>query len=276
MQAVRITGPFQPLASGAKLVDLPGINDPNEAREEVTRQHIKSCRFVWLVFNVKRVLTRDTIAIIQSEDFLRQIVMDGRAGALTFVGTHSDDIDPESGREEFGLDEDATEFEVVQARNSAVRKEVKRQLAEVADRLQHNARESAQQSRVLREAFDRCQVFTISAREYLRLRGLAKTRSAGLESPEQTEIPTLLGHMDLICADYSVEARARAHHRQIDLVLEEAANLAAAQRLQSKELATVSEGQRKEIRAAAQAARAFLHRATQGSLGALSAGFGLK
>ncbi len=37
VKTVRIRGPFQALRSGAKLVDLPGINDPNEAREEITK-----------------------------------------------------------------------------------------------------------------------------------------------------------------------------------------------------------------------------------------------
>ncbi len=44
---------------------------------------------------------------MQSEEFLRQIVMDGRADALTFVGTAADDIEIESGIDEFGLSEDA-------------------------------------------------------------------------------------------------------------------------------------------------------------------------
>ncbi len=38
---------------------------------------------------------------MQSEEFLRQIVMDGRADALTFVGTAADDIEIESGIDEF-------------------------------------------------------------------------------------------------------------------------------------------------------------------------------
>ena len=99
VKSVTIRGPFAPLRDGAKIIDLPGINDPNEAREAVTRTHLKTCRFVWLIFNIKRALTKATINLMQSDDFLRQVVMDGRTDSLTFVGTASDDVDLETGIE---------------------------------------------------------------------------------------------------------------------------------------------------------------------------------
>ena len=40
VKTVRIAGPFKALKNGVKLVDLPGINDPNEAREAITREHL--------------------------------------------------------------------------------------------------------------------------------------------------------------------------------------------------------------------------------------------
>lgn len=116
VRSVAIRGPFAPLRDGAKVIDLPGINDPNEAREEVTKTHLKTCRFVWLIFNIKRALTKDTIHLMQSDDFLRQVVMDGRADSLTFVGTAADDVDHETGIEEFRLNDDASIMDVVTTR----------------------------------------------------------------------------------------------------------------------------------------------------------------
>ena len=143
VKSVTIRGPFDPLRDGTKIIDLPGINDPNDAREAVTRTHLKTCKFVWLVFNIKRALTKATINLMQSDDFLRQVVMDGRTDSLTFVGTASDDVDLETGIEEFGLDEEAVLGHVIAARNSAVRKVVVSQLDDLAIRLANLASEHA-------------------------------------------------------------------------------------------------------------------------------------
>lgn len=258
VSSVHVSGPFEALRSGAKLIDLPGINDPNEAREEVTKEHLKTCRFVWVVFNIKRVLTRDTIALIHSEEFLRQVVMDGRANALTFVGTASDDVDPETGREEFDLDEDASDADVVLARNNEVRKEVLRQLEEQSSRLASLAHENAGHAEQLGQTLRSSNVFTISAREYLRLAGLSRSRPSGLETTEQTELPKLRDHMDTICSEYGTEAQARAHHRQINLLLAEIDRELRSLRLRLHQKTQITEKQKEDIRAAAQAAHGFL------------------
>lgn len=258
VRAVRIRGPFESLKNGVTLVDLPGINDPNEAREEVTRNYLKTCRFVWIVFNIKRVLTKDTMSLMQSEDFLRQIVMDGRAGALTLVGTASDDVDLETGREEFGLDEDASEADVVLKRNKAVRHEVQRQLEELSDRLVRMAGEDAKRGKALAAAFGQSKVFTISAREYMRLRGLSKTRPSGLESLDQTEVVQLRRHLDTISAEYGIEARAKAHHRQLDLLLKEIEGELKTQQAVLEQRVEFTQRQRKEVGAAVETARTFL------------------
>lgn len=250
VKAVKIRGPFAALSSGAKLVDLPGLNDPNEAREEVTRTYLKTCRFVWIVFNIKRVLTRDTITLMMSDDFLRQVVMDGRAGALTFVGTASDDIDLESGREEFGLSEDASVADVVLARNTAARAEVARQLIDLSSRLARMAGENEARAKALAETFSCAEIFTVSAREFLRL--------TNLENIEQTEIPALCHHMADICSGYGVEAQALAHRRQIELSLAEIQREISTQQMYLDQRTEISRAQREEIEQAATAACTFL------------------
>jgi len=258
VKSVKIKGPFKTLQSGAKLIDLPGLNDPNEAREEVTKTHLKTSRFVWIVFNIKRLLTRDTVNLMVSDDFLRQVVMDGRAGALTLVGTAADDIDPESGREEFNLDEDASEADVVLARNKAVQKEVTRQLEELSFRLAKMAGENESRAKVLANTFKHSRTFAVSAREYLRLTGLAKTRPGPLEELEHTELPALRLHMNQICAGYGVEAQAEAHHRQMDLLLSEIRREIYSQRILLEQQTEITQTQRKEMEEAADAARSFL------------------
>lgn len=260
VKSVSIRGPFDALRDGAKIIDLPGINDPNEAREEVTKRHLKSCRFVWLVFNIKRALTRDTISLMQSEDFLRQIVMDGRADSLTFVGTAADDVDTETGIEEFDLSEDATVFEVVSARNISVRDVVCQQLDDLAHRLGEMAREQRSSVDKLAERLKSSKIFTVSAREYLRITGLAKTTAAGFESVDQTELPALMEHMRQICSGYGVTAHCKGLERQLHILFAEIKREVQAQQAALKSRAEVSKRGREEMRAAVEAAQTFLER----------------
>ncbi len=257
VKRVRIRGPFAALRGGVTLIDLPGINDPNEAREEVTKRYLKECRYVWIVFNIKRALTKDLLSLMQSHDFLRQIVLDGREDALTLVGTASDDVDPEAGRAEFGLEEEADEAQVIAARNREVRKVVGEQLVELAGRLAAAAQETARADELAR-ALQASDVFTVSAREYLRLKGVSRTRNAVLDTPEATELPALRAHMVQISAGYGLEAQARAHHRQLDLLLAEVDRATQVQSRALQQLGERTEQERKEAEAAVYAATSFL------------------
>lgn len=260
VKRVLIQGPFDALQDGVKLIDLPGVNDPNEAREEVTRTHLKTCRFVWIVFNIKRALTRDTLHLMQSDDFLRQVVMDGRADALTFVGTASDDIDFETAIEEFDLDEDAAYADVIVARNKAVRSVVGDQLDDMAHRLARLGREDPDVAVKLAGKLKKSNILTVSAREYLRLRGLARTNPAGLEHVDQTEIPKLHSHMQQTSANYGLEAHIASLDRQLRMLVAEINREIQSQRTMLRSQAEVSEKQRKEMGAAVDAARSFLER----------------
>ena len=259
MKSVSIRGPFAPLRDGAKIIDLPGINDPDETREAVTKNHLKSCRFVWLVFSMKRILTRDSINLLQDDDFLRQIVMDGRADSLTFVGTASDEVDLEAGIEEFGLDLSATIADVVLARNRAVRDEVMRQVEALAARLGEMAREQRAAVFKLAAAFKESKTFTVS-HEFLRLEGLAKTTSEGFEDLRQTEVPALADHMRQICSEYGVAAHCQSLDRQFRTLLDEISREAQSQLAILDSQAEVSQRSLEERRAAVEAARSFLER----------------
>jgi hypothetical protein len=258
VKVVRIRGPFPALASGAKLVDLPGLNDPNEAREQITKTYLKTCRFVWLIFNIKRLLTRDMWNVMLSEDFVRQVVMDGRVGSLTFVGTASDDVELESGIEQFGLSEDAVEVDVVLARNREVRKAVGRQLKEVSSDLVDRAGEQQTKAGQLTTAFQSAGVFTVSAKEYLRLSGLSKTQAVILNHVDETEVPALRMHLDGICAAYGIEAHCKSLHKQMGMIVDEIKRAVIAQRVRVERKAETTLAQRQEVEKAAEAARMFL------------------
>lgn len=259
VKSVSIRGPFPALASGAKLVDLPGLDDPNEAREEVTKNHLKTCRFVWVVFNLKRLLTKHVIDLLNSDVFLRQIVMDGRADALTLVSTASDDMDFDSAREEFGMDESATDAEVVLARNRKAHESLSRQLNELSHRIIYLAGGDREKSQAVGEVFRQTETFTVSAKEYLRLRGLSQARTAILEDLEQTEVPALCRHMDQICMRDGVQAQADLHHQQLDLLLKEVDREIRSQRVSLEGQAEATHRQKKLIAEVLLQAKKLLH-----------------
>jgi predicted GTPase len=255
---VIVSGPFDILKDGVRIVDLPGINDPNQAREAVTHNYLKTCDFVWIVFNIKRVITKDTMALMQSDDFMRQILMDGRTHALTFVGTASDDIDAETACEEFGLDEATPEPAIILHRNQEVRKEVKKQLEDVATRMVQLAQEDGERLSQLTQVIRSPAIFTVSAREYMALRHLSLVKSPKLDAVPQTEVDILKLHLGRICESYGVEAQARSHHHHLDLFARELEREISLTIESLEKRSEISQRQRQEVERAVDTARKFL------------------
>ena len=258
VKTVKIRGPFAALECGAKLIDLPGLNDPNEAREEITRDYLKSCRYVWIVFEVKRALKKDLTAIIQSPEFMRQIVMDGRANALTLVGTCSDDFDYDVAIDDYGLPDTSPEATVAEYRNREAVQVVQHQLDDIAAEMASKAETNGESLRALQDQFRSSKIFTTSAREYLRLRNLYKGKTAVLGTADQTQLPALRSHLVEISSAFGVEAKARSQHRQLSILFQEMEREVASRKLGLKRAIETSEAQRKETISAAQAAQRFL------------------
>jgi GTPase SAR1 family protein len=168
VKAVKMRGPFKALADGMTVVDLPGINDPNEARERVTRKYLKESRFVWIVFNVKRGPTKDITDLMKSDDFMRQIVMDGRADAMTFVGTSSDDADVESIIEDLEISDDVSDQEAILARNEAAKHEVRTTLEDLGSDLRNRSSHISQHMDTILRQLKDSSIFTVSSMQFMR------------------------------------------------------------------------------------------------------------
>src|ERR1039458_6292251 len=61
---VRIYGNCPVLANGVVLVDLPGLNDPNPAREQVTKRYLNDAHHIWLVCNSQTGIDRDRKSVV--------------------------------------------------------------------------------------------------------------------------------------------------------------------------------------------------------------------
>ena len=117
IRTVEIEGPFDTLKNGIQLVDLPGVNDPNPAREEVTRQYLRSAPHIWLIFHTRRGITKDVREFLFEPDLLRQLLMEGKIDALTLVGTHAESVDAsEDVLREYGLEPDTAQDVFIRAR----------------------------------------------------------------------------------------------------------------------------------------------------------------
>ena len=259
VRKVKIRGPFEALESGATLVDLPGLNDPNEAREQVTKDYLKTARYVWIVFGIKRGVTKDLKEYLLSpqDNILRQLVMDGRADALTLVATASDDLgDIDAAIRQYNLPQDAAEAVAILERNRDVKGLSRETLAAMAQEIGQGTGLTSQETR-LAEQLANPAAFTVSARDYLRFRKLGRGRTA-LEEVDETEIPALRFHLSEIGARYGVEAQVNRLLGRLDALLAEVDQLLDSESVRLNGQNETDVPQRKEIEVALERVSTFL------------------
>lgn len=237
IKTVEITGPFQVLAYGAQLVDLPGVNDPNQAREEVTRGYLRNAPFVWLAFTTKRGMTKDIQDLLVGQKLLLQFLLDGKQDAITLVGTHADEFDPGQVCEELGLPDDASDIQILRERNRRIAAHVHRDLDGFASELGNVAKASFDDIDRLRKTLKKSAVFTVSTPAYMRLNKIGTVRKDyGIEHPDDTGIPGLLAHLAKICSQQDLHAHHAAVKRKLDLIIKEAEVFFSTRRTQLENL----------------------------------------
>lgn len=219
VQLVRVRGPFAALAAGGVLVDLPGLNDPNASREAVTRRYLDDSRYVWVVFDMRRALNRDVTDALRERDLFRRLVMEGREGALVFVGTRSDDIDLDVDGEELGLGADASAVEIATERNARTAANIRIQLGDLVDELE---RAGEHRSDLLRSAVAELPVFTVSPHNLLVQRGIMRSHHPPVFTDEElTGIPALVEHLEATAGDVHVAAHVRQLTTELGVVRDE-------------------------------------------------------
>src|SRR5262249_47834247 len=152
-----------------------GVNDPNEARERVTHDYLKLARFIWLIFPAKRPPGKDLFQILKGKDLFCELLLDGKVGDLSFVGTASDDIDVDNAREELGLPDSAPLQDVLRARKQMLRDQIKDILTDIILEQARKAPDDVEFGKRLAEQLPQPAVFTVSALDFL-LFGRARRR----------------------------------------------------------------------------------------------------
>jgi len=227
VRSVTIEGPFEAFDHGGELVDLPGLNDPNEAREEMTKSFLESAKFVWVVFNMKRSLGKELTQVLESRDLLNRLMAGGRISTLTFVGTHSDDvstIDPT----DFKMPDDSSNSEIALRRNELAEDELRINLRNVAQSIATSGDKTAESNAII-EALVKSPAFMVSASNYLQITGAAKSRVPVIfEDKYETNILALGNHLRSLSIEAGPKANAYTLVSTLEEVVAELATLVRA------------------------------------------------
>ncbi|KAK3307526.1 uncharacterized protein B0T15DRAFT_530475 [Chaetomium strumarium] len=109
IKVVRIYTKASALATGACLVDLPGVQDSNAARAAVAANYMKACTGLWIVAPITRAVDDKTAKSLLGNSFRRQLKYDGTYSAVTFICSKTDDISVTEAAESLGIEEEIQE-----------------------------------------------------------------------------------------------------------------------------------------------------------------------
>ncbi|KAL2196856.1 hypothetical protein P885DRAFT_69332 [Corynascus similis CBS 632.67] len=109
IKVVRIYTGAAALATGACLVDLPGVQDSNAARAAVAANYMKACTGLWIVAPITRAVDNKTAKSLLGDSFRRQLKYDGTYSAVTFICSKTDDISVTEASESLGIEEEISE-----------------------------------------------------------------------------------------------------------------------------------------------------------------------
>ncbi|KAK3324641.1 hypothetical protein B0T19DRAFT_429037 [Cercophora scortea] len=109
IKVVRIFTKASALATGACLVDLPGVQDSNAARAAVAANYMKACTGLWIVAPITRAVDDKTAKSLLGDSFRRQLKFDGTYSAVTFICSKTDDISVTEAAESLDIEDQVGE-----------------------------------------------------------------------------------------------------------------------------------------------------------------------
>ncbi|KAL8974672.1 MAG: hypothetical protein Q9205_008119, partial [Flavoplaca limonia] len=131
IRVVRLYVKSPALATGAVIVDLPGVHDANAARAAVAEGYMKQCTGLWIVAPINRAVDDKAAKSLLGESFKRQLKMDGGFSAVTFICSKTDDISISEAQDSLGLDDKMIPSWDELDRLSAKHNDLKKQLEEL-------------------------------------------------------------------------------------------------------------------------------------------------
>lgn len=194
VRRVVIKGPFPLLRSGIRLVDVPGLNDPDPIRNRVAQDALQKSQLVWLVLSAKRAMTGAIMQYLTDSRLLTRLEMEGRLGSLIVVATHADQFDEQGLTHAFKLPADTSLDDLLARHRERVQTEVRRALLRAWDETVARADGHVNADTIEggRSRLREVPFFSVSSTESLLIRRVVKARKgASFDRDEQTGIPEL-------------------------------------------------------------------------------------
>jgi len=201
-------------------VDLPGLNDPNPAREQVTKRYLDQSRYVWLVCNSQTGIDRVFTQFLRDNALLYKLYMEGRLDAFSVITTRIDDINLAAILEQMGIDPDNFDGDhngPLTFRRHEITSHVQRNLLEIAQDIASRADHSS----VREDFFRRVQsipVFPVSTNAYLHATGRMPLYRGMQLSPDESHLPQLITHLNTITQEQSYRTQIDASYRRLKLL----------------------------------------------------------
>jgi hypothetical protein len=211
---VRIYGNFKVLSNGVVLVDLPGLNDPNPAREQVTKKYLEEARYLWLVCNSQTGIDRVFTQVLRENGFLFRLFLEGRLDVFSVIATRIDDMNAEAVLTQMGRDADDFDGNygpLMQFRRTEIAAHVQRNLIAIAEDIAVKAEAGSE----YRDSFFRrvksIPVFSISTNGYLHAVDRMPHYHGIRFSSEDTHVPKLIRHLHSVPLSKVTRTRLKLH-----------------------------------------------------------------
>ncbi len=219
---VRIYGKFEVLGNGVVLVDLPGLNDPNPAREQVTKKYLQDAHYIWLVCNSQVGIDRIFTNILRNEGLLLRLFLAGRLDAFSVIATQIDHVNLQAVLEQMGVsveDFDGDVLPVLGFRRQEIYRHVQNHLLAIARDIAANAAGGRQNAEFL-ERVQSIPVFAVSAAAYLHAVNLNPLFQGMKLSAQDTHIPQLIEHLHTITLEQSHKSQVAAASKRLSSLFE--------------------------------------------------------
>lgn len=214
VKQVDIVGSYPQLPRGLVLVDLPGLNDPNAARVEVTRDYLRRSPYVWVVFNMVRGMTKDIHTILRDEKVLRDLLIYGNYHSLGLIGTQADHIQ-HAHADGLGLAEDCTDAQLVNAYRSQSAEKARHTLKDMVRDFAPAGSNVADTESLASKAMQ-VPVHMVSSIGYCRLKKVGRYRTSLELSEDDTGIPGVLEHLESIGQSEAASYQERIASKRLE------------------------------------------------------------
>jgi hypothetical protein len=214
---VRIYGDFDVLSNGVVLVDLPGLNDPNPAREQVTKKYLEEARYIWLVCNSQTGIDRVFTQVLRDNGFLLRLFLEGRLEAFAVIATRIDDINLESVLSQMGVDPDDFDGNCSPAldfRRREIATHIQEHLLDIAEDIANRA-DSKQYQDTFLQRVRSIPVFSISTSAYLHAIDRMPLYKGMILEREESHVPSLIEHLHRITLEQSYRAQVEASFQRL-------------------------------------------------------------